>query len=46
MQVGANDNLLVKDHTHTFVNKGGEIGGMILIFNLSSSSTIIINKSV
>ncbi|KMZ72148.1 9,9'-di-cis-zeta-carotene desaturase [Zostera marina] len=25
-KVGANDNLLVKDHTHTFVNKGGEIG--------------------
>lgn len=28
-QVGAEKNLLVKDHTHTFVNKGGEIGGMI-----------------
>ncbi|KAK8620253.1 hypothetical protein V6N13_066734 [Hibiscus sabdariffa] len=25
-KVGANKNLLVKDHTHTFVNKGGEIG--------------------
>ncbi|RDY04757.1 Zeta-carotene desaturase, chloroplastic/chromoplastic, partial [Mucuna pruriens] len=25
-KVGANDNLLVKDHTHTFVNKGGQIG--------------------
>ncbi|XP_073004923.1 zeta-carotene desaturase, chloroplastic/chromoplastic [Typha latifolia] len=25
-KVGADDNLLVKDHTHTFVNKGGEIG--------------------
>ncbi|KAL0347954.1 UNVERIFIED_CONTAM: Zeta-carotene desaturase, chloroplastic/chromoplastic [Sesamum angustifolium] len=24
--VGADKNLLVKDHTHTFVNKGGEIG--------------------
>ncbi|KAL8124397.1 hypothetical protein AgCh_012152 [Apium graveolens] len=24
--VGADQNLLVKDHTHTFVNKGGEIG--------------------
>uniref|UniRef100_A0A2P2JNN9 Zeta-carotene desaturase 9 9'-di-cis-zeta-carotene desaturase n=1 Tax=Rhizophora mucronata TaxID=61149 RepID=A0A2P2JNN9_RHIMU len=27
-KVGADKNLLVKDHTHTFVNKGGEIGGM------------------
>ncbi|XP_073265559.1 zeta-carotene desaturase, chloroplastic/chromoplastic [Populus alba] len=25
-KVGADKNLLVKDHTHTFVNKGGEIG--------------------
>ncbi|KAF3329542.1 Zeta-carotene desaturase [Carex littledalei] len=25
-KVGASDNLLVKDHTHTFVNKGGDIG--------------------
>uniref|UniRef100_A0A803KPM8 Zeta-carotene desaturase, chloroplastic/chromoplastic n=1 Tax=Chenopodium quinoa TaxID=63459 RepID=A0A803KPM8_CHEQI len=25
-KVGAENNLLVKDHTHTFVNKGGEIG--------------------
>lgn len=25
-KVGANENLLVKDHTHTFVNRGGEIG--------------------
>ncbi|XP_074320838.1 zeta-carotene desaturase, chloroplastic/chromoplastic [Silene latifolia] len=25
-KVGADQNLLVKDHTHTFVNKGGEIG--------------------
>nr|ALQ56935.1 zeta-carotene-desaturase [Crocus ancyrensis] len=25
-KVGADGNLLVKDHTHTFVNKGGEIG--------------------
>ncbi|KMT13602.1 hypothetical protein BVRB_4g082030 [Beta vulgaris subsp. vulgaris] len=25
-KVGAEKNLLVKDHTHTFVNKGGEIG--------------------
>ncbi|PQQ17650.1 zeta-carotene desaturase chloroplastic/chromoplastic [Prunus yedoensis var. nudiflora] len=24
--VGADENLLVKDHTHTFVNKGGNIG--------------------
>lgn len=27
--MGADRNLLVKDHTHTFVNKGGDIGGMI-----------------
>ncbi|KAK6804825.1 hypothetical protein RDI58_002609 [Solanum bulbocastanum] len=26
MRVGAEKNLLVKEHTHTFVNKGGEIG--------------------
>ncbi|XP_044499844.1 zeta-carotene desaturase, chloroplastic/chromoplastic [Mangifera indica] len=25
-KVGADKNLLVKDHTHTFVNKGGDIG--------------------
>lgn len=25
-KVGAENNLLVKDHTHTFVNKGGQIG--------------------
>ncbi|EPS57847.1 hypothetical protein M569_16970, partial [Genlisea aurea] len=25
-KVGADKNLLLKDHTHTFVNKGGEIG--------------------
>ncbi|XP_021812495.1 zeta-carotene desaturase, chloroplastic/chromoplastic-like [Prunus avium] len=25
-EVGADENLLVKDHTHTFVNKGGNIG--------------------
>nr|CAD27442.1 putative zeta-carotene desaturase [Helianthus annuus] len=25
-KVGAEKNLLVKDHTHTFVNKGGELG--------------------
>lgn len=30
LQVGADKNLLVKDHTHTFVNKGGDIGGMII----------------
>jgi zeta-carotene desaturase len=27
-KVGAEQNLLVKDHTHTFVNKGGEIGDL------------------
>ena len=30
LQVGADKNLLVKDHTHTFVNQGGEIGGMVI----------------
>lgn len=30
-KVGADQNLLVKDHTHTFVNKGGELGGMVYI---------------
>ena len=29
-QVGVDKNLLMKDHTHTFVNKGGEIGGMVI----------------
>ncbi|ESQ49760.1 hypothetical protein EUTSA_v10021119mg [Eutrema salsugineum] len=28
MYVGADKNLLVKDHTHTFINKCSEIGGM------------------
>uniref|UniRef100_A0A6N2MD13 Zeta-carotene desaturase n=1 Tax=Salix viminalis TaxID=40686 RepID=A0A6N2MD13_SALVM len=32
-KVGAEKNLLVKDHTHTFVNMGGEIG-VVVIFNL------------
>lgn len=40
--MGAEKNLLVKEHTHTFVNKGGEIGGMIIyvIQNLSSRKTL------
>jgi hypothetical protein len=29
-QVGAENNLLVKEHTHTFVNKGGVVGGMFI----------------
>ncbi|KAH9688120.1 Zeta-carotene desaturase /chromoplastic [Citrus sinensis] len=29
-------NLLMKDHTHTFVNKGGEIGGMNMISGFQS----------
>jgi len=30
-QVGADNNLLVKEHTHTFVNKGGAVGGMFSV---------------
>jgi uncharacterized protein with NAD-binding domain and iron-sulfur cluster len=26
-KVGAADNLLVKDHIHTFINAGGDVGG-------------------
>jgi len=33
-QVGADENLLVKDHTHTFVNRGGEIGGMYFVTHI------------
>ena len=38
-QVGADNNLLVKEHTHTFVNKGGAVGGMF-------SAHILINLVV
>jgi len=30
-KVGADNNLLVKEHTHTFVNKGGAVGGMFSV---------------
>ena len=33
-QVGADNNLLIKDHVHTFVNKGGDIGGELAPSNL------------
>jgi zeta-carotene desaturase len=37
--VGADNNLLIKDHVHTFVNKGGDIGGELvtskLVYRLS-----------
>ncbi|KAL4326145.1 hypothetical protein GQ457_11G015460 [Hibiscus cannabinus] len=41
-KVGADKNLLVKDHTHTFVNKWGEIGGMqrIPAFSFVTSSCV------
>ena len=32
--MGGEENLLVKDHTHGFVNKGGEIGGMFFLYSL------------
>ncbi|KAG8648156.1 hypothetical protein MANES_09G155801v8 [Manihot esculenta] len=34
--VGADKNLLVKDHTHTFVNKGGEIGELDFRFPIGA----------
>ncbi|KAI6692573.1 hypothetical protein NL676_020283 [Syzygium grande] len=35
-KVGAEQNLLVKDHTHTFVNKGGEIGELDFRFPIGA----------
>ncbi|CAL9051404.1 unnamed protein product [Musa banksii] len=35
-KVGANENLLVKDHTHTFVNRGGGIGELDFRFQLGA----------
>ncbi|KAL1546060.1 9,9'-di-cis-zeta-carotene desaturase [Salvia divinorum] len=35
-KVGAEKNLLVKDHTHTFVNKGGEIGELDFRFPIGA----------
>lgn len=35
-KVGADENLLVKEHTHTFVNKGGEIGELDFRFPLGA----------
>ncbi|XP_020091996.1 zeta-carotene desaturase, chloroplastic/chromoplastic [Ananas comosus] len=35
-KVGAEKNLLVKEHTHTFVNKGGEIGELDFRFPLGA----------
>ncbi|XP_022158641.1 zeta-carotene desaturase, chloroplastic/chromoplastic [Momordica charantia] len=35
-KVGADQNLLVKDHTHTFVNKGGEIGELDFRFPIGA----------
>jgi hypothetical protein len=26
-QVGGDNNLLLKEHTHTFINEGGNVGG-------------------
>ena len=44
-QVGTDNNLLVKEHTHTFVNKGGTIGGRfnypIHIFFLWSNALML-----
>uniref|UniRef100_A0A453BH54 Uncharacterized protein n=1 Tax=Aegilops tauschii subsp. strangulata TaxID=200361 RepID=A0A453BH54_AEGTS len=39
-QVGADNNLLVKEHTHTFVNKGGIVGGMF-IYHILKYLTIV-----
>ncbi|KAM1038945.1 hypothetical protein ACFX13_034281 [Malus domestica] len=35
-KVGADENLLVKDHTHTFVNKGGNIGELDFRFPIGA----------
>ncbi|KAL3631671.1 hypothetical protein CASFOL_024655 [Castilleja foliolosa] len=35
-KVGADRNLLVKDHTHTFVNKGGDIGELDFRFPIGA----------
>ncbi|XP_042385367.1 zeta-carotene desaturase, chloroplastic/chromoplastic-like isoform X1 [Zingiber officinale] len=35
-KVGADENLLVKDHTHTFVNKGGKLGELDFRFPLGA----------
>nr|GLL37190.1 zeta-carotene desaturase, chloroplastic/chromoplastic [Ipomoea trifida] len=35
-KVGAEKNLLVKDHTHTFVNKGGDIGELDFRFPIGA----------
>ncbi|KAG5004311.1 hypothetical protein JHK82_028325 [Glycine max] len=35
-KVGAENNLLVKDHTHTFVNKGGQIGELDFRFPIGA----------
>ncbi|KNA13549.1 hypothetical protein SOVF_115640 [Spinacia oleracea] len=35
-KVGAEKNLLVKDHTHTFVNKGGQIGELDFRFPIGA----------
>lgn len=35
-KVGASENLLVKDHTHTFVNKGGGIGELDFRFPIGA----------
>ncbi|KAK7344190.1 hypothetical protein VNO77_13532 [Canavalia gladiata] len=35
-KVGADNNLLVKDHTHTFVNKGGQIGELDFRFPIGA----------
>uniref|UniRef100_A0A8R7PE01 Amine oxidase domain-containing protein n=1 Tax=Triticum urartu TaxID=4572 RepID=A0A8R7PE01_TRIUA len=39
-KVGADNNLLVKEHTHTFVNKGGIVGGMF-IYHILKYLTIV-----
>ena len=38
-QVGADENLLMKDHTHKFVNKGGEIGGTVISWSLKTTNS-------
>lgn len=35
-KVGADKNLLIKDHTHTFVNKGGDIGELDFRFPIGA----------
>jgi zeta-carotene desaturase len=38
-QVGAYDNLLPKDHVHTFINRGGDIGTLDFRFPIGGTAS-------